>query len=92
MSATALLSVRDLRKHFAVKGGILSRTIDRVHAVDGVRFDIGVGENLDVVAMSGYGQPEDVRAAEAAGFDRHLTKPLDPRRLSAALREMGVGS
>ena len=43
MSAAALLSVRELRKHFAVKGGILSRTIDRVHAVDGVSFDIEIG-------------------------------------------------
>ena len=51
-----------------------------------------LGTAIKLVAMSGYGQPEDVRAAEAAGFDRHLTKPLDPRRLAAALREMGVGS
>jgi CheY-like chemotaxis protein len=51
-----------------------------------------LGDSIKLVAMSGYGQPEDVRAAEAAGFDRHLTKPLDPRRLAAALREMGVGT
>jgi two-component system CheB/CheR fusion protein len=50
-----------------------------------------MGSSIKLVAMSGYGQPEDVRAAEAAGFDRHLTKPLDPRRLAAALREMGLG-
>jgi two-component system CheB/CheR fusion protein len=49
-----------------------------------------MGDSIKLVAMSGYGQPEDVRAAEAAGFDRHLTKPLDPRKLAAALREMGV--
>jgi CheY-like chemotaxis protein len=39
--------------------------------------------------MSGYGQPEDLRRSEAAGFDRHLTKPVDPRRLTGALRDVG---
>jgi two-component system CheB/CheR fusion protein len=49
-----------------------------------------LGHSIKLVAMSGYGQPEDVRKAEASGFDRHLTKPVDPRRLASALREMGI--
>jgi oligopeptide transport system ATP-binding protein len=51
-----LLKVRDLRKHFAVKGGIFSRTVDQVHAVDGVSFDIGKGETLGLVGESGCGK------------------------------------
>lgn len=51
-----LLSVRDLRKHFAIKGGILSRTVDKVHAVDGVSFDVGKGETLGLVGESGCGK------------------------------------
>ena len=41
-----LLSVRGLKKHYPVKGGLLNRTLDRVHAVDGVSFDIAPGETL----------------------------------------------
>jgi len=47
-----------------------------------------LGASVKLVAMSGYGQPDDVRRAETSGFDRHLTKPLEPRRLIAALREV----
>ncbi len=41
---------------------------------------------LKLVAMSGYAQPEDLKRAADAGFDRHLAKPADPddiRRLLA---------
>ncbi len=49
-----------------------------------------LGGSVTLIAMSGYGQPEDVRRSEAAGFDRHLTKPVDPRRLATALRDIGM--
>ena len=34
-----------------------------------------------LVALSGYGQPEDLRQSAAAGFDEHLVKPLEPQLL-----------
>ena len=51
-----LLSVKNLKKHFAVSGGVFSREVDRVHAVDGVSFDIGKGETLGLVGESGCGK------------------------------------
>ena len=40
-----------------------------------------------LVAITGYGQSDDVRAAREAGFDTHLTKPVEPQRLEAVLAE-----
>ena len=51
-----LLSVKNLKKHFAVSGGVFAREVDRVHAVDGVSFDIGKGETLGLVGESGCGK------------------------------------
>jgi len=56
VSADTLLSVKGLRKHFAIKGGIFSREVERVHAVDGVSFNIGKGETLGLVGESGCGK------------------------------------
>ncbi len=40
-----------------------------------------------LVAMTGYGQEEDRRSAQKAGFDHHMTKPVDPNALEALLAE-----
>jgi signal transduction histidine kinase len=41
-----------------------------------------------LVAVTGWGQETDKRAAAAAGFDRHLTKPVSPDSISALLQEL----
>jgi CheY-like chemotaxis protein len=44
-----------------------------------------------LVALSGYGQPEDKQRAFEAGFDDHLVKPADPVRLATILAGPSAG-
>jgi PAS domain S-box-containing protein len=40
------------------------------------------GDGVLLIAVTGWGQEEDRRRAKAAGFDHHLTKPVDPEAIS----------
>jgi CheY-like chemotaxis protein len=40
------------------------------------------------IALSGYGMEEDVRKSREAGFERHLTKPVDLQALRAVISEV----
>jgi oligopeptide/dipeptide ABC transporter ATP-binding protein len=53
---SALLEVRDLRKHFPVRGGLLRRVVAQVKAVDGVSFTLEPGRTLGLVGESGCGK------------------------------------
>ncbi len=44
------------------------------------------GKGTRLVALTGWGQPEDRQRIMAAGFDRHLTKPVNLSALAEALR------
>lgn len=55
------------------------------------RRDDGRREVL-ICAVTGWGQPDDVRKSAAAGFDHHLVKPLDPDTLVALLTEFAARS
>ncbi|WP_339767972.1 ABC transporter ATP-binding protein [uncultured Pseudosulfitobacter sp.] len=51
-----LLDVRNLTTRFAVKGGLLRRTIANVHAVEDLSFTINKGQTLSLVGESGCGK------------------------------------
>lgn len=42
--------------------------------------------SIALIALSGYGRPEDIEAARSAGFDLHLIKPVSLEQISAAIK------
>ena len=46
------------------------------------------GTSTRLVAVSGYGRPEDRARSSDAGFDAHLVKPIDPAQLELLLRQL----
>lgn len=57
-----LIEVKGLKKYYPIKGGIMSRTVEEVKAVDGVDFYIKSGETLGLVGESGCGKTTVGRA------------------------------
>jgi CheY-like chemotaxis protein len=49
------------------------------------------GRNVMLIALTGWGQDEDKRRSQDAGFDRHLTKPPDPDVLDRLIAEAAKG-
>ncbi|MFO0799393.1 MAG: response regulator [Gemmataceae bacterium] len=49
------------------------------------------GKQVALIALTGWGQAEDRRRTAEAGFDLHLTKPVDPTTLDAMLTELCRG-
>jgi oligopeptide transport system ATP-binding protein len=93
-----LLRVNNLVKHFPLKGGLLSRNAERVHAVDGVSFDIRRGETLGLVGESGCGKSTTgrciLRLVEPTSgeiwFEGKDTTALSGGELRALCRDMQI--
>lgn len=90
-SARKLVEVDDLSVRFDVTGGIFNRTVARLHAVEGVSFQIRAGETLALVGESGSGKstigkalldlvPWDgsvrVDGKQTRGLSRHAMRPV----------------
>lgn len=67
----ALLEVRDLKKHFPVGSGFLSRNKAMLKAVDGINFEIQQGHTYGLVGESGCGK------STTAKLILHLEEPTD---------------
>ncbi len=93
-----LLRVKNLVKHFPVKGGLLGRTVDKVHAVDSVSFDLAKGETLGVVGESGCGKSTTGRCilrlieptSGEVWFDGKNVTEMDREGLRATSRDMQI--
>jgi peptide/nickel transport system ATP-binding protein len=59
--AQPLLIVRNLKKYFPVRGGLLEREKKFVHAVDGINFTVAKGKTLGIVGESGCGKSTTAR-------------------------------
>jgi oligopeptide transport system ATP-binding protein len=93
-----LLRVKDLVKYFSVRGGLFSRELDRVHAVDHVSFDIAAGETLGLVGESGCGKSTTGRCilrlieptAGEIWFEGKNVTALDRDALRSLCRDMQI--
>jgi oligopeptide transport system ATP-binding protein len=93
-----LLSVRNLEKRFPVSGGLFGRTLEHVHAVDGVSFDLEAGETLGLVGESGCGKSTTGRcilrliepSAGEIRFDGRDVRAMAPRELRGLARGMQI--
>ena len=54
-------------------------------------FNNCVRASLRLVALTGYGGPEQRERALAAGFDRHVVKPVEPEQLLQIIAEELAG-
>lgn len=72
--AAAISAATELKPQIA----ILDIGMPRVNGYDAARqLRAAFGTSVMLVAMTGWGQDEDRRRAREAGFDHHLTKPVD---------------
>jgi PAS domain S-box-containing protein len=102
-SLAALLRLRGMRVHTAYDGRHALEMAERLRpavvvldlgmpGLDGLEAARAIraapwGQDLRLIALTGWGQDEDRRRTAQAGFDLHLTKPIDPDALLQALAE-----
>ena len=94
-----ILMVKELRKYFPIKGGLLGKTVGQVKAVDGVTFNLRRGTTMGLVGESGCGKTTTGRmllrlSGEKTGgqvlFNGQEIYDLSPARLRALRPKMQI--
>jgi oligopeptide transport system ATP-binding protein len=96
--AEPLLRVDNLVKYFVIKGGVFSREVERVHAVNGVSFELAAGETLGLVGESGCGKSTTGRCilrlieptSGEVWFEGRNVTAFDKSELRALARDMQI--
>jgi len=93
--APVLITVRNLRKYFPIRGGVFSSHIGDVRAVDGVSFDIHQGETVGLVGESGCGKTTVGRLLlrliePSSGHTFYRPPPEVSDRLDALYQSLGT--
>jgi len=91
-----LLQVRNLKRYYPIRKGVIARTVGQVRAVDDVSFDVYQGETLGIVGESGCGKSTTGRAivrletptAGSVVFDGTDIASLSKRRMRRLRTEL----
>jgi signal transduction histidine kinase/CheY-like chemotaxis protein len=105
-TASALADLLRDQGHHVQIAGTIAQALDLAArgGVDLVVSDLGLpdgsgqdlmrklsqGHNLRGIALSGYGMEDDVRRSREAGFEQHLTKPVNLQALEAAIQQVAA--
>lgn len=83
MANDYVVEVKELKKYFPIKSGVLQRTVGQVRAVDGVSFRIKKGETFGLVGESGCGKTT---------IGRSILRLTDPTSGEVKISGMDIGS
>ena len=76
------------REHFDILiSDIAVPTMDGLGLIESLRQKQGL-ENIPAIALTGYASQNDANTAIAAGFDLHISKPVDPDELTIAVERL----